>query len=84
LAFYHISVKVGESLNELRAAKRELGQAVLSIDAASDHTVSQRLYLRDPDSEELELYVDGDEAMWKNDPAMVLSLIKPSGCRRNL
>jgi catechol 2,3-dioxygenase len=42
----------------------------------SDHTVSQSLYLRDPDGNEVELYVDADEAVWKADPAAVLSPIK--------
>jgi catechol 2,3-dioxygenase len=37
----------------------------------SDHTVSQSLYLRDPDGNEVELYVDTDESMWENDPATV-------------
>jgi catechol 2,3-dioxygenase len=42
----------------------------------SDHTVSQSLYLRDPDGNEVELYVDVDEALWKADPAAVLSPTK--------
>ena len=43
----------------------------------SDHTVSQSLYLRDPDGNEVELYVDAKEAVWKRDPAAVLAPIKP-------
>ena len=43
----------------------------------SDHTVSQSLYLRDPDGNEVELYVDADEAIWKNNPDAVVSPIKP-------
>ena len=43
----------------------------------SDHTVSQSLYLRDPDGNEVELYVDADESVWKNNPAAVVSPIKP-------
>ena len=43
----------------------------------SDHTVSQSLYLHDPDGNEVELYVDAGEAIWKNNPAAVLSPIKP-------
>ena len=74
---YHIGIKVGDSLDELRAAKHELEQAGITIDGMSDHTVSQSLYLRDPDGNEIELYVDADESIWKNDPAAVLSPIKP-------
>ena len=74
---YHIGIKVGDSLDELRAAKRELERAGIEIEVMSDHTVSQSLYLRDPDGNEVELYVDADEAIWKNDPAAALSPIKP-------
>ena len=74
---YHIGIKVGDSLNELRKAKRELEQAGISIDGMSDHTVSQSLYLKDPDGNEIELYVDADESVWKNNPAAVVSPIKP-------
>jgi catechol 2,3-dioxygenase len=74
---YHIGIKVGDSLDELRAAKRELEQAAVTIDGMSDHTVSQSLYLRDPDGNEVELYVDAEESLWKRDPGAVLSPIKP-------
>lgn len=77
LGLYHIGVKVGDSLDELRAAKHELEQAGVEIGGMSDHTVSQSLYLRDPDGNEVELYVDADEATWKNNPEAVLSSIKP-------
>ena len=74
---YHIGIKVGNNLDELRAAKRELEQAAVTIDGMSDHTVSQSLYLQDPDGNEVELYVDADEAVWKNNPAAVLAPVKP-------
>jgi len=74
---YHIGIKVGDSLDELRAVKQELERAGILIDGMRDHTVSQSLYLRDPDGNEVELYVDADESVWKNNPAAVLSPIKP-------
>jgi catechol 2,3-dioxygenase len=74
---YHIGIKIGDSLDALRSAKQELEEAGVSIDGMSDHTVSQSLYLKDPDGNEVELYVDADESIWKNDPAAVLSPIKP-------
>ncbi len=74
---YHIGIKVGNSLEELRAAKRELESAGVSIEGMSDHTVSQSLYLRDPDGNEVEVYVDADDSLWKGNPAAVLSPIKP-------
>src|SRR6476620_1209771 len=46
---YHIGIKDGNNLDELRTAKQELEQAAVPIDGMSDHTVSQSLDLRDPD-----------------------------------
>ena len=74
---YHIGIKVGDSLDELRAAKEELEQAGVPIEGMSDHTVSQSLYLRDPDGNEVELYVDADASIWQSTPSAVLSPIKP-------
>lgn len=77
LGLYHIGIKIGDSLDELRAAKNELELAGVTITGMSDHTVSQSLYLHDPDGNEVELYVDAEPSIWKNDPAAVLSPIKP-------
>jgi catechol 2,3-dioxygenase len=74
---YHIGIKIGDSLAELRAAKQELERAGVSIVGASDHTVSQSLYVLDPDENEVEIYVDADEAIWRRDPAAVLAPVKP-------
>jgi catechol 2,3-dioxygenase len=74
---YHIGIKVGDSLDELRRAKRELEDAGIQIEGMSDHTVSQSLYLKDPDGNEVELYVDADASIWTRDPAAVVSPIKP-------
>jgi catechol 2,3-dioxygenase len=74
---YHIGIKVGDRLDDLRQAKYELEQAGILIDGMSDHTVSQSLYLKDPDGNEVELYVDADESIWRNNPAAVVSPIKP-------
>ena len=74
---YHIGIKIGDSLDELREAKQELETAGVAIEGASDHTVSQSLYLRDPDGNEVELFVDADPEIWKKDPAAVLAPIKP-------
>ena len=74
---YHIGIKVGESLDDLRAAKQDLDRAGITIGGMSDHTVSQSLYLHDPDGNEVELYVDAPEVDWKHDPTLVLAPIKP-------
>lgn len=74
---YHIGIKIGDSLDALRAAKQELEDAGVGISGMSDHTVSHSLYLHDPDGNEVELYVDVPGVDWKNDPMAVLSPIKP-------
>ena len=61
----------------MRTAKRELEQAGVAIDGMSDHTVSQSFYLKDPDGNEVKLYVDTDESVWKDNPTARLSPIKP-------
>jgi len=77
LGLYHVGIKIGDSLEELRRAKAELEQAGVAITGMSDHTVSQSLYLADPDCNEVELYVDADPAVWERDPAAVLSPVRP-------
>ena len=74
---YHIGLKVGDSLDELRAARQDLERAGIAISGMSDHTVSQSLYLHDPDGNEVELYVDDPAVDWKRDPQSVLAPIKP-------
>jgi catechol 2,3-dioxygenase len=74
---YHIGIKVGDGLDELRQAKHELEQAGITIDGMSDHTVSQSLYLKDPDGNEVAFYMNADKSMLKNNPEAVVSPIKP-------
>jgi catechol 2,3-dioxygenase len=41
--------------------------AGIALDGASDHGVSEALYLRDPDENGVELYRDGPESAWPRD-----------------
>ncbi|MEO5657096.1 MAG: VOC family protein [Nitrospiria bacterium] len=77
IGLYHIGIKVGDSLDELREAKQELERAGVVIGGMSDHTVSQSLYVFDPDGNEVELYVDADPALWRHAPEAVLSPVRP-------
>lgn len=45
-------------------ALKRLIEAGVPLEGASDHGVSQALYLRDPDGNGVELYWDRDEADW--------------------
>ena len=76
IGLYHIGIKVGDALDELRAVRDELIEAGINISGLSDHTVSQSIYLEDPDGNEVELYVDDPNVDWKNDPSLVMSTIK--------
>ena len=67
---YHIALKVGDSLEELREVKEHLERSGVTIDRTIDHTVSQSIYLRDPDGNGVELYVDGSD-VWKKEPQQV-------------
>ncbi len=65
----HVAFKIGDSLDALRAAKREMEAAGIATQPI-DHGVSQSLYLRDPDGNEIELYVDTSD-VWKEHPEQV-------------
>lgn len=51
----------------LADALRRLIAAKIPLDGASDHGVSEALYLRDPDGNGVELYRDRPEADWPRD-----------------
>lgn len=67
---YHIGLKIGNTDEELREAKKELEEAGVVIIGQADHTVTHSLYALDPDGNELELYADVSDA-WKTDPSLV-------------
>ena len=52
---------------ELADALRRVLAADIEIDGASDHGVSEALYLRDPDQNGVELYWDRPKEQWPRD-----------------
>jgi catechol 2,3-dioxygenase len=48
--------------------------AGITLDGASDHGVSEALYLRDPDSNSVELYWDRPEQTWPRTPQGELAM----------
>jgi catechol-2,3-dioxygenase len=74
IGLYHVAFKVGDSLDELRECKAHLERHGVPILGMSDHGVSQSLYLADPDGIEIELYVDADPALWRDNPAAVMTV----------
>jgi catechol 2,3-dioxygenase len=51
----------------LADALRRLMQANISLEGASDHGVSEALYLNDPDGNGIELYWDRPKELWPRD-----------------
>lgn len=77
LGMYHFGLKIGESDEELRTAIEELTEAGVTVTGTSDHTVTHSLYILDPDGHEIELYIDVQPEVWREDPAAVFAPIKP-------
>ena len=71
VGMYHFGLKVGETDDELREALEQLKQAGTPIVGATDHGVTHSLYIHDPDGNELELYIDVQPAVWRDDPSAV-------------
>src|SRR3712207_3172924 len=64
---YHLAV-LYPTRAALADALRRLIAAGVPLDGASDHGVSEALYLRDPDGNGVELYWDRPEAAWPRTP----------------
>ena len=60
---------------DLADALRRLQAAGIALDGASDHGVSEALYLRDPDENGVELYWDRPEKAWPRTPAGELAMV---------
>jgi len=60
---YHLAV-LYPTRAALADALRRLMEAGIPLDGASDHGVSEALYLRDPDGNGVELYCDRPEDRW--------------------
>jgi len=64
---YHVAI-LYPSRARLADALRRLIAAGVPLDGASDHGVSEALYLRDPDQNGVELYCDRPKASWPRAP----------------
>jgi catechol 2,3-dioxygenase len=65
---YHVAI-LYPSRAALADALRRLLEAKIGLDGASDHGVSEALYLRDPDGNGIELYRDRPREEWPQSPA---------------
>jgi catechol 2,3-dioxygenase len=64
---FHLAI-VYPTRGALADALRRLISAKVPLDGASDHGVSEALYLRDPDQNGVELYWDRPEHLWPRSP----------------
>jgi catechol 2,3-dioxygenase len=60
---YHVAIRYPDRA-ALADALRRLVEAGVQLDGASDHGVSEALYLRDPDGNGIELYRDRPREEW--------------------
>jgi len=64
---YHLAI-LYPTRAELADALRRLVEAGIPLEGASDHGVSEALYLRDPDGNGVELYWDRPKEQWPRTP----------------
>jgi len=76
VGMYHFGLKVGTTDEELRGALETLEEAGANVVGSADHGVTHSLYITDPDGNEIELYIDVQPEVWREDPRAVLSPIK--------
>lgn len=77
LGLYHVAWKVGDDLAALREAYQRLQSMGIAILGMADHTISQSLYLQDPDGNEVEVYVDDPSVDWRADDSWTAAPVKP-------
>lgn len=71
---YHVAI-LYPTRAALADALRRLVKAGIPLDGASDHGVSQALYLRDPDQNGVELYWDRPREDWPTNPDGSLAMV---------
>src|SRR5665213_569748 len=71
---YHLAI-LYPTRAALADALRRLIAANVELDGASDHGVSEALYLRDPDGNGVELYWDRPKAEWPKDAQGKLKML---------
>lgn len=72
----HVAFKVGDTDEELLDMRAQLATHDWPVDRAIDHGVTHSLYLRDPDGNGIELYVDVN-ASWRTDPHQIVATYQP-------
>ena len=71
---YHLAI-LYPTRSELADALRRLHKAGIPLEGASDHGVSEALYLRDPDGNGVELYWDRPQEQWPRTQGGELNMV---------
>ncbi|MCB5175582.1 VOC family protein [Microvirga lenta] len=71
---YHVAI-LYPTRAALADALARLAEARIPLDGASDHGVSEALYLRDPDGNGVELYWDRPRDLWPTSPDGHLQMV---------
>lgn len=71
---FHLAIRY-PTRRALADAVRRVAEAGIRFDGASDHGVSEALYLRDPDQNGVELYWDRPEAQWPREADGTLAMM---------
>ena len=77
VGLYHFGLKIGDTDAELREARDQLVASGARLVGTADHTITHSLYIEDPDGNEIELYIDVQPAVWKDDPAAIFARPRP-------
>ena len=73
---YHFAILYPNRRELARAVKRLLDHGV-ALDGASDHGVSEAIYLHDPDGNGIELYRDRDPSEWPRRNGQLAMITRP-------
>lgn len=77
VGMYHFGLKIGTTDDELRRAREDLVRAGARIVGTADHTVTHSLYIEDPDGNEIELYIDVQPEVWRENPDAIVAPVRP-------
>jgi catechol 2,3-dioxygenase len=73
---YHVAIRFPDRQTLAQAVRRVL-EAQIPLEGASDHGVSEAIYLRDPDGNGIELYRDRPREQWPRHDGGIAMVTEP-------
>ena len=77
VGMYHFGLKIGETDEELREELTTLVDEGVEVVGTADHNVTHSIYIKDPDGNEIELYIDVQPEIWRENPEAILAPPRP-------